>query len=480
MPTHTAHSWSPSPVGRRVDSVSPQDPEIFGPFSYAIQNKSHRSGTKVTQPYTTSGHKIYVEDASIFPIPSAPPVSVANLGGSARYRRAFLSNGEWVIYSARDTTNNHLTVVGSAGDDHIASENFFRDLKVGAHISPAPGYQDMNYTGIADNPSLISAGYENRRSFYFDRSNVMTQGGNVDYGLKQYVSAIELRAGPTVNPHLPKIQSKRPRAKVIAVSGSPATSITLDDATLFPKDSPDSDYKFRVAWRNASGTVYRGFYDNRTNNTLTIVSPDSSFTPAVGDEIYVEDLYATASGTFPKVKETFLNRAWAHPYCVGGLRQGDTVWMNMHYTNPHAIEGMFCKSRGTLNEAEVWKGFNGGVGNFHANPRESIPMENFLIGDSCIETAQNLVQHINKTIEVNYDTLGLDETAPVVAYLDPYQCTNDFVRILLYDVDHDREFIAFQDIHMQVQSSPATASIGADSGLKVEDWTTPMLRVALW
>ena len=55
----------------------------------------------------------------------------------------------------RDTTNNHLTVVGSAGDDHIASENFFRDLKVGAHISPAPGYQDMNYTGIADNPSLI-------------------------------------------------------------------------------------------------------------------------------------------------------------------------------------------------------------------------------------------------------------------------------------------------------------------------------------
>ena len=145
----------------------------------------------------------------------------------------------------------------------------------------------------------------------------------------------------------------------------------------------------------------------------------------------------------------------------------------MHYTNPHAIEGMFCKSRGTLNEAEVWKGFNGGVGNFHANPRDSIPMENFLIGDSCIETAQNLVQHINKTIEVNYDTLGLDETAPVVAYLDPYQCTNDFVRILLYDVDHDREFIAFQDIHMQVQSSPATASIGADSGLK--EWRTGKL-----
>ena len=460
--THTAHSWAPSPVGRRVGSVAPKDPEIFGPFSYAIQADTHRSGTRVTQPYTTGVHRIYVENASLFPISTAPPVVVAGIGGSARYRRAFLANGEWVIYSTRDATNNYLTVIGAHGDDHIASKNFFRDLKVGAFILPAPGYQDMNYTGIADNPSLISAGYENRRSFYYDRSNVMTQGGNVDYGLRQYVSAIELRDGPNSNPHLPKVQSKRARAKVVSVTGSPASSLTLDDASLFPKVSHDSGYEFRVAWRNTSGTVYRGFYKNRTGNILTITGPDSAFAPSVGDEVYVEDLHATGSTTFPVVKEAFLNRAWAHPYCVGGLRQGDTVWMNMHYTNPHAIEGLFCKSRGTLNEAEVWKGFTGGVGNFSASPRDSTPMENFLIGDSCIETAQNLVQHINKTIEMNYDAVGLSTTPPVVAYIDPYQCTGDFARVLLYDVSQDREFISFQDIHMQVQSSPAAASIGGD------------------
>ena len=459
--THTAHSWNPNPVGRRPNSISPQDPELFGPFSYAIQNKTHRSGTKITRPYDSTNYRIYVEDANIFPIPTAPPVEVAYLGGSARYRRAFLGNGEWVIYSARDTTDHYLTVVDS-GDDHAFSEFFLRDISVGSHIFPAPGYQDMNYSSMADNPSLISAGYENRRSFYFDRSNVMTQGGNVDYGLKQYVSAIELKAGPSVNPHLPKIVSKRPRGIIASVTGSPATSITLEDGSLFPISSTDSDYKFRVAWKNASGTVNRGFYDNRVDNVLTIVSPDAGFTPAVGDEIYVEDLYATGAGTYPKVKETFLNRAWSHPYCVGGLRQGDTVWMNMHYTNPHAIEGLFCKSRGTLNEAEVWSGFNGGEGAFDADPRDSIPMENFLIGDSCIETAQNLVQHINKTIEMNYDAIGLSETPPVVAYLDPYQCTQDYARILLYDVEHDREFIAFQDLHMQVQSSPATSSIGKE------------------
>ena len=465
--THTAHSWNPSPVGRRVDSVSPQDPEIFGPFAYTIQSSSHRSGTKVTRPYTTSGHKIYVEDANIFPIPTAPAVDVAGIAGGARYRRAFLPNGEWVIYDGRNTSDHYLEVAGAHGDDFIASENFFRDLTVGAHLTPAPGYQDMNYSSIADNPSLISAGYENRRSFYFDRSSVMTQGGNVDYGLRQYVSAIELRAGPTTNPHLPKIVSKRPRAKVIAVTGSPATSLTLDDASQFPISSPDSDYKFRVVFRNASGAVNRGFYDNRVGNVLTIVSPDSGFTPAVGDEISIEDLHATSASTWPKVKETFLNRAWSHPYCVGGLRQGDTVWMNMHYTNPYAVEGLFCKSRGTLNEGEVWTGFNGGMASASGNPRDSVAIENFLIGNSCIETAKNLVQHINKTVELNYAELfAATTTAPVVAYLDPYQCTDDFVRILLYDVKGDREFIAFQDLHMQVQSSPAAARISEEDNNK--------------
>ena len=461
--THTAHTWNPNPVGRRANSNSPEDPEIFGPFSYSIAGNLHRPGTKVVRPYDISAHRIYVEDANVFPIPSNSAISVAGLNGALRFRRVFLASGEWAIYDTRDVSGHFLDLAGSAGDSWIASENFFRDLEVGMLLTSSPGYQDMNYTGIADNPSLISAGYENRRSFYYDRSNVMTQGGNVDYGLKQYVSAVELRAGPRSNPHLPRIKNKRPTAKVISRTGSPATSLTLDDANLFPKGAtPHASYHYRVAWKNTSGVVYRGFFNNRTSNILTVTSADANFVPLVGDEVYVEDLYATAGGTFPKVRETFLNRAWAHPYAGGGLRDGDTVWMNMHYTNPHAIEGLFCKSRGTLNEAEVWQGFTGGTVDFNVNPRDSVPMENFLIGNTCIETAQNLVQHINKSIELNRSVLGTLETTttPVVAYIDPYQCTEDFTRILLYDVGHDREFIALQDLWMQVQSSPATASIG--------------------
>ena len=135
--TQTAHSWNPNPVGRRPPSVSPHDPEIFGPFSYTVQSGLHRSGTKVTRPYDSANYRVYVEDASIFPIPTAPPIEVAELGGSARYRRAFLGNCEWFTYSGRDTTNNYLTIADSA-DDHAYSQNLFRDLKVGAHLFPSP------------------------------------------------------------------------------------------------------------------------------------------------------------------------------------------------------------------------------------------------------------------------------------------------------------------------------------------------------
>ena len=465
--THTAHSWNPNPVGRRFDAVNPADPELFGPFSYAISNNDHRSGTKVTRDFDSSNLRIYVEDARIFPIPTAAPIAVAGIDGALRFRRAFLSTGEWCIYSARDTTAHYLTIAGAAGDTWSTSVNFLRDLKLGAHITPAPGYQDMNYTGIADNPQQISAGYEARRSFYYDRSNVMTQGGNVDYGLKQYVSAIEFRAGPRSNPHLARIKSKRPKAKIIgrtpAHPTTPVTTLIMDDASLFPEYAPEVGYHIRISWTDTAGTKHYAYYSSRGNNTLNILSPDAGFNPPVGDEILVEDFHTDPTAPiYPKIIDGFLNRAWAHPYAPGGLRNGDTVWMNMHYTNPHAIEGLFCKSRGTLNEAEVWTGFNGGQGSFNAAPRDSIPMENFLIGNTCIETAQNLVQHINKTVLMNYDALGLPlDTAPTVAYIDPYQSTEDFTRVLLYDVAHDREFIAFQDLWMQVQSSPAAASIGA-------------------
>ena len=466
--THTAHSWAPNPVGRRFDAVSPQDPEVFAAFSYTVANNTHQSGTKVTQPYDVSNHRVHVEDSAIFPISSASPIAVAGINGSARYRRAFLNTGEWCIYTAKNQSSTvSLELAGAANDGWSCSKNFVRDLKVGALLTPAPGYQDMNYESIADNPHLISAGYEGRRSFYYDRSNVMTQGGNIDYGLRQYVSAVEFRAGPSTNPHLDKIKSKRARSKVISTTsggGGIVATMTLEDASDFPLDTPNALYGYRLTWRNASGTLRYGTYVTRTNNVITVVSTETEH-PAAGDEVYIESLYALSASTWPRTIDGFLSRAWAHPYAPGGLRDGDTVWMNMHYTNPHAMQGLFCKSRGTLDEGKVWTEFTGGMGSFHAtSPRDSIPMENFLIGNTCMETAQNFVQHVNKTIELNHTVMGLPSPAdksPLIAYIDPYQNDEGFARVLLYDVAHDREFIAFQDLWMQVQSSADATKIGA-------------------
>jgi len=463
-PTYAAPTWAPNPVGRRAPSIAPEDPTVNSAFSTSIKENKHRRGTVVSQPYDSTNRRIYVQDYKVFPIATAAPVTVASIDGALRYRRAFLPSGEWVLYDTRNTSG-YLEVAGnvSSDDNWAFSKNFLQQLSVGVSIMPASGFQDMNYPSIADNPLVDSAGFEARRPYYYDRANVMTQGGNVDYGMKQYVSAVEFRAGPRANPHLKRIKNKRARST--SNQAYVLSTLVLADISDFPKSNAHaSNYKYRIAWWN--GTVYKfAHYDtiNTTTGAMVLNNIDSGFTPQIGDEIILWDMHAP-SGVYPEVKEdAFLNTAWANPYCNGGLRAGDTVWMNMHYTNPHAIEGLFCKSRGTLNEAEVWSGFLEGEGDFATTPRESIAMENFLIGNSCIETARNFVQHVNKTIELNYEALGLDAAnAPTVAYIDPYQSTEEHARVLLYDVAHDREFIAFQDLWMQVQSSPQAATIGAE------------------
>ena len=79
--TH-CHSWN-SPVGRRPEAVI-RDPELFGPFSYTVQNQSHRSGTR-SRAHTTRATPACMSRHNLFPIPSAPPVGVAELSGV--YRR---------------------------------------------------------------------------------------------------------------------------------------------------------------------------------------------------------------------------------------------------------------------------------------------------------------------------------------------------------------------------------------------------------
>lgn len=596
--THTAHTWNPTPVGRRADDIQAADRGAFSAYSYNISGQNFVSSatiTKVEYDSSSKSYRIFVSHPALFP-PVSNQKNYRNMKSLWRYRRAFIADGKWCIYINDPSSDGYLQINEneSATGGILSgsySEGFFESAIAQTSIFVAQGYRSEHLVPLDSDGETPSSDFEGRSPYYHDSANVQTQGGNLDYGLRQYVSAIELKAGPLSNPHAPKVQSKRAESRVVAGGNlSGFYPFIVENADLFPETveyTKDASGVFNISEGDllyigemelSDGSTYEGLFLGRifseqkqllywlsshtidvknatfrmkrvgrskyalstssastagataitflpdTAEQWTIAANESAnsttsieITPATanrlahantigmnirkGDELFFEDasdsnaikylgvvenLVGGATNTVvtlsannanaiaigDKIRlgaasvmaedlDAILNTTWLNPFAQGGMRNGDTVWMNMTLNNPHAVEGLFCKSRGVLNEGAVWTGFNGGKGSLANRPRDSIPLENFLIGNSCFETAQNLVQHINKTVEMNYEAMGLSTSqAPTVAYLDPYSATEGNARVLLYDVGHDREFIAFHDIHMQVQSSAATPHIG--------------------
>ena len=650
-PTMTAHTWNPSPVGRRYQEVSPSDRSAHSAYAYALSQNNHTRSASIQGEAIASGgnYKLFVSNPDIFP--------AADIGSSGksyfyvdkvqRHQRAFLPNGEWIIYNNDPSTDGFIQFEDAT---YAHSEKFLETHTAGMQLLVGGGYQSESLVPLVGSFLNPSSSIERRSEYYHDAASVKTQGGNVDYGLRQYVSAVEFKAGPNTNPHAPRIQSGRARAQVTGVEpimdGTVFTGVAVlifseEDIEQFPNIQPNidtngnivyetGDYHYLLEVKSANGDIRRfiywgdaaatyphltgtpttpddfrnsiivedifnagalpnyldpthanfildqeavlvkrcfslGFdYDKDdiglietlnisdtfrpptarhpwtikasptvTTTALTVTNTTSerllqadinSLNVQKDDYVYAEietisgstidavyflgrvtaiaeghaqstpssDTVLTLDGTMTSAVATLvnsalgnvakkvylrvgchdvakndddaiLNRTWMFPYAPGGLRNGDTVWANMTYNNPHAVEGMFAKSRGVLNEALVWSEFNGGEGVLATEARDSIPLENFLIGNTCRETAENYIQHVNKTIELNYNELFQNINniqPPVVAYLDPTLKGDDHARVLLYDCAHDREFIAFQDLQMQVQSSPKAAEIG--------------------
>jgi len=609
--TYTAHTWNPTPVGRRTDDIHPADKQASSAYGY-VRNDFVASARVLRVEDTGSVFKIHVDNASVFPRGDLANDSLGNMKSVGRFRRCFTSDGHWAIYTNNAASDGFLSIPhsGAGHANHgIAAEAFFAHAVPGSSLFVAQGFRGESLIPIDSDNHTPSSDYEGRSPYYYDAANMQTQGGNLDYGMRQYVSAVEFKAGPMSNPHAPRTVTKNATATIVSVpsiSGNSYT-ITVDDGSLFPdvpftRDSSnaiqfeagDSLYIAEIIQEDGSSeeVYYLGRFSSAfTENTFAIVSTSSptnlvgatirldrvshalhsisspatavteekkvmTFLPPnneywvfnvaassgatttlniapstnayllahantfglnirSGDKVYVDDgstisylgevdyvksnnltggnhqielkaNNAAAISINNKIRvgaetvlttdpSAILNRSWVYPYAAGGLRSGDTVWANMSLNNPHAVEGLFAKSRGVFNEELVWKGFNGGRGALATRPRDSIPMENFLIGNSCLETAINYVQHVNKTIEENYEAMGLDASqAPTVAYVDPYLATDGHARVLLYDVGHDREFIAFHDLHMQVQTSAATPSIGYTQNLAYEGGTTKL------
>ena len=603
--TYTAHTWNPTPVGRRADDTDAADKVKNSAYSYTVNSQEHVSSASITSFQTVGNfYHIYVSHPQMFPDAS----TTGTFGGTEdirKVRRVFVNENDWAYYINDPSTDGYLEIPhNSTGGFHEGiSDKFAFSAVVGSKIYVIDSFRNETLLPLSSDSAVPSSDYEGRSPYYYDMANMMTQGGNLDYGLRQYVSAVEFKAGPLANPHAPRTQTKRPSSKILqvtqesAVGGGTNLELILEDASLFP-DAPFTKDSSNAISLEVGDLIFVGeimldtpievFYYGRINNTAGVNSivvqipagvsfsledmiginfrlkkygralsglsdpanaianerAVTTFFPSTSDEQwtfatgytassttvlritnsnkrfahantvgvnirkgdklykqtgtgttnikYVGEVSAVESneitgadteititannavaitsgdrvriGANTVIAEDFdavLNRSWLYPYAQGGLRNGDTVWMNMTLNNPHAVEGLFAKSRGVFNEGAVWKGFNGGQGTLADRPRDSIPLENFLIGDSCLETAQNFAQHVNKTVEMNYEAMGLDASqAPTVAYIDPYLSTDGNARVLLFDVAHDREFIAFHDLHMQVQSSAATPTLG--------------------
>ena len=624
--THTAHTYNPSPVGRRVKGVEPSDREAQSAYAYAISQNKHVKSATVTF-WNPTMLRIFVDDSSIFPSATNHTSSSPTAGVfQHKYRKVFTAEGEWGWYE-NNPSDDAVSYIQIVNLPHSMSENFASSLEVGSSVFVG-GPVVENATPMASDDLTPSSDFESRGEFYYDAASVKTQGGNVDYGLRQYVSAVEFKAGPESNPHAARVETGRARGTVQAQTeesigidvNEKVLVVTLNEEDF--KKFPDLDYDtlaaapteqgqlLYVVEHEDNGTIYKyhyhghlknirtdvdipktsivlGFYEysvtypnslegkeiylarksrkaiqdlnvgttanpiyNQGNTaqyssalydevlgstykvgtTTTVSGSTITVTTAAGkslndlhggnlkkgDYIYFYTTGGAYGGTFFPIgtvsdiatvntigeqvvtvtgrsnltpgagtydvrvsmgdyidRDAVLNATWLNPYAPGGLRNGDTIWANMSYNNPHAVEGLFAKSRGVYDESQVWQEFNGGLAQVDDNPRDSVPIENFLIGNTCLETARNYVQHVNRTIEENYAALGIATSkAPTVAYIDPYLSAEDHARVLLYDVRNDREFAAFQDLHMQVQSSPQTTQLGWPKEVVEESGTT--------
>ena len=508
--TMTAHTYAPNPVGIKLGKSFPAtDATARGPYTHIFSKSSQAMSTTVTHnqmktlsstpppPYTGGGTSplvVYVENPDVFPDGKGYAAGHAGVQGTFGARKVFLPNGEWAYYISVNRAGKYLNVIDR-------SENFVASLIPGTKITPT-GLEpyEPNVPLLADGNGISSAeGQEFASASHYDRASVQTQGGNIDYGLKDYVSAVEFKSGPRENPHLPKMKTKS-WSGTCEMGHAATGSIIVSNSNAFPRSGasmrwgqPFQATAKSVWWKlrhDKTGVMYAA---SATPTKRDLHDPsDARFIEELGMQMpsQVLQLKNWATGALPTYAapdievydkltlvglgwpaylngsiermfpEACLNDEWNYPYAQGGLREGDTVWMNMHYTNPHAIDGMFCKSRGVLNQFQVSTMFNGGEGKFGFKSRESIPMENFLIGNNCRETAENFAQHVNQTIHHNTNQLGeVSSGHRKVAFIDPYLCTDDHARVLLYDLGHNREFIAFHDLHMQVQSDPDAVQI---------------------
>ena len=181
-----------------------------------------------------------IKDPDAFPAAVTSASSYYNVDNAVVYRQAFLPNGEWILYQNDPASDGYIEF---ADQDWAYSEGFLASHRAGMQLLVSDGYESERVIPIFSDDETTSSDFEGRSEYYYDQASTKTQGGNVDYGLRQYVSAVEFKAGPTTNPHAPRMRSKRATGVIRGVtplmnqnnfSGIFTVTLSEEDVDLFP------------------------------------------------------------------------------------------------------------------------------------------------------------------------------------------------------------------------------------------------------
>lgn len=245
--TMTAHTYNPSPVGRRFPDKAPADRAAKAAYAYSMERAEFTKRTTIllrAKEVNIGGgvvkYHLYVNNPSAFPAAVTSASAYHNVDNVVLYRQAFLPNGEWILYENDPASDGYIQF---EDEDWAYSENFLNSHAPGMALLIADGYESERVIPIFSDDETLSSDFEGRGEYYHDQSSVKTQGGNVDYGLRQYVSAVEFKAGPSTNPHAPRVKNKRATGVIRGVtplmnqgnfSGVFTVTLSEEDAALFP------------------------------------------------------------------------------------------------------------------------------------------------------------------------------------------------------------------------------------------------------
>ena len=88
------------------------------------------------------------------------------------------------------TTDGYIEITK---EESYVSEEFVSELTIGTPLLMGNAYDSEVLVPLRGDALNVAADFENRSEYYYDAASVKTQGGNIDYGLRQYVSAVEFK-----------------------------------------------------------------------------------------------------------------------------------------------------------------------------------------------------------------------------------------------------------------------------------------------